>query len=191
MDMDFDARMKQAEERMKLLKEGIQIAADAVKMDQQNERDRKLDQLNDTLDAFDAKLDEYDQRILEKMDKEIDDLAVYAAVMEAQANEDAKAIKGDIEAARENLRLADEYSTGKLNSSRLRAQMNLSEARARKIRRLEEMDKEAWSLYICDLFDYAENCQDMAEAYAYESKLALTQARDEIKLFEEKYGPLR
>ena len=185
--MNYQERLEKYEERKKLLKEGIAIAADAVKKDRQAadyRMETKLDDFNERLDAYDAKA-------ISKMNKDLEEYNRKCDAMDAKIDDDLKTIEGDFVAAEENLRIAKEKHDSKLNTARLKAQMNIHAAKARRIERLENMDKAAWQNYINYLFDYAEDCQDIAEAYALEAELAIYEAMLEIAEYEKTYGTIQ
>ena len=175
--MDYKERVARAKERMTELKEGIEIAENAVKSD----RDRKMQEVDNKLYDLNVRLNQYDQKVIAEMNREIEEYNKACDALEAD-------VKGDIAAAEENLRIVKEKQDSKLNSARLKAQMNVHAIKARRIERLENMDKAAWNSYIAYLLDYAEDCQTIAEAYALEAELAIYEAVAEIEEYEKAYG---
>ena len=109
-------------------------------------------------------------------------------ILEIQMKEDAPEAMGDLEAVKENVRLAKDYSEGKRNASLLKAQMTLNEIKAARAERLAEMDKTDRAGYIASLLDYADDCDEIAESYLLEAQLALTEAVDEMNAYEKEYG---
>ena len=175
-------------EQLKELKEGIAIARGKVKED----ADKQKAEVFKSVDEAAAKVNDFNTKAIDRVESDLhafsNDVEVCNMVAKIQLEEDAKEAKGDLEAAKENVRIAKEYKEGKRNTALLKAQMTVNEIKARKAERLTEMDKEDRAFYIANLLDYAEDCQYMAEAFMLEAELALAEAIDEINAYEKEYG---
>ena len=178
------------QEQLKELKEGIEIARNKLNDDKATQQM----EFNKSVDEAAAMLKDYNTKAIDRLEGELEELSkqadVAAKMAEAQTNEVNADVMGDIEAAKENVRIAKEYSEGAWNTALLKAQMNINELKARKAQRLEEMDKADRAEYINNLLDYADDCQRMAEAFMLESELALAEAVAEIDSYEKEYGEI-
>ena len=106
----------------------------------------------------------------------------------AKVDDELATVEGDINAAAENRRIAKERSDSKLNATRLKVQMHQEEVKSRIAAKKTDLDKAAQEELIMDLLDYADDCQMIAYAYAMEAELAITDACEEIRDYEAKYG---
>lgn len=181
-------KQERLQEQLKELKEGIAIARGKVKED----ADKQKAEVYKSVDEAAAKVSDFNTKTIDRVESDLHELSrnadVCKMVAEIQIDEDTREAKGDLEAARENVRIAKEYKEGKRNSALLKARMSINEIKARRAERLTEMDKEDRALYVGYLLDYAEDCQNMAEAFMLEAELALSEAISEIDAYEKDYG---
>ena len=108
--------------------------------------------------------------------------------VEAGTQESYNTVQGEINAVKENMRLAGERSEEKRNAVLLRAQMSVENAKDKVAERKEALDKAGQEAWIMDLLDYADRCQEYACAWAMEAEYTMIQVADEIKDYNEKYG---
>lgn len=197
--MTYEERIASAQAKMEAFKEKMAAAAEKAKAAhamKKEEISAAIDEINANLDELDAALAEdyaeFDAAV-EKLDAAVaEDYAKYdaavAEVADAYAADRAATIEGNINAAKENLRLAKERRDSKIYALKLKAQMK-SEALKQKIAdRRAEKDKAAMEGYILDLLDYAEACQQVAFAAAIEADLTLLNAAEVAAEYIEKYG---
>ncbi len=170
------------------LKEGIEAARKKLKADKAKQKV----EFNKSVDEAAAMLKKFNAETMDRLENELEELSkqpdISAKMIEAQENENNAVVMGDIEAAKENVRIAKEYSDSKWNSALLQAQMNVNEIKARRAQRLEEMDKTDRAAYINYLLDYADDCETMAESFMLEAQLALAEAVNEIQDYQKEYG---
>lgn len=181
----FKAKMAEAAEKAKaahaMKKEEIAAAIDAINAD--------LDALEDSLAEdyakYDAAVNELDAAVAEDYAKF--DAAVGEKV-DAYIDDKAAGVEGSINAAKENLRLAEERADSKIYALKLKAQMR-AEALKQKIADIrDERDKAAMEMYIIDLLDYAESCQQVAFAAAIEADMTLLEAAEVAADYIERFG---
>ena len=177
--MTYEERMAKAQEKMDTLKAkmaNIGEKAKAARTSTKEDIAEVIDAINEDIDALDKAIaDDYDA-----FDNEID----------AMIDDQMDTIEGDVEAAKENARLSKEKRDSKINSLKLKAQMK-SEAKKEKIaKKREEKDKVAQEMYILDLLEYAESCEQVAFAAAIEADLALLEAAEAAQDYIDKYGEI-
>ena len=149
----------------------------------------KKEEIAAAIDAINADLDDLDEAIAyefsggikESIDDTLDEI-------DAAVDDSIKTVEGDVNAAKENARLAKERKESKANALKLEAQMKAEALKAKLAERRDSKDKAAMELYILDLLDYAECCQQLAFAAAIESDLALLEAAEVAADYVEKFG---
>lgn len=176
------------QEQMNELKEGIAAARGKMQADAEKQYEEFRKSLEEAAERAEAE----NKKAVARMEKELEELSKdpeIAAKMEAAVNDENNAeIMGDLEAAKENMRLAQEYNEGKWNTALLKAQMNVNAIKARRAEQFEAMDKADRSEYISYLLDYADDCEVMAESFLLEAELAVKEALREIDDYEKEYG---
>ncbi len=181
----FKAKMAASSEKAKaahaMKKEEISAAIDSINAD--------LDELDASLAEdyakYNAAVEEFDKAVAEDYAK-LD--AAMAERAEAKVADDVATIDGNINAAKENVRLAKERADSKIYAFKLKAQMKAEAIKDKLAAKRAERDKAAMELYIMDLLDYAESCQQVAFAAAIEADLTLLQAAEVATEYVEKYG---
>ena len=108
--------------------------------------------------------------------------------IELISDEISEAAEGDLNAAKENARLAKERKSSKLYALKLKAQMKSEEIKKKIAERRAEKDQAAMELYILQLLRYAECCQEQAFAAAVEANLVLLEAAEVAAEYIELYG---
>lgn len=156
-----------------------QVYCDVTSMQKEFEADAAA--LNEAIEQIDDKINAKIAEGAKKCDEEGEKLM-------AMVDDDVATVEGDINAAAENCRIAKERSDSKLNATRLKVQMHQEEVKRRIEAKKTELDKAAQEELIADLLDYADDCQMIAYAYAMEAELAITDACEEIRDYEAKYG---
>lgn len=186
--MDYKAKLAEAQAKMDELKIKIGSAADNAKAAYQMNKE----EIAANIAELDAKLDTLSSAIDAQIESDIEDAnAAVDLIDEAitqQLNDDIATAEGHINAARENIRLAKERSDSKLNSLKLRVQMNVNAAKAKITEKQEAHDKTKQEQRIVNLLDYADNCQQLAYAMALEAELTILEAAAEAADYAEKYG---
>ena len=176
------------QEQMNELKEGIAAARGKMQADAEKQYEEFRKSLEEAAERAEAE----NKKAVARMEKELEELSKdpeIAAKMEVAVNDENNAeIMGDLEAAKENMRLAQEYNEGKWNTALLKAQMNVNAIKARRAEQFEAMDKADRSEYISYLLDYADDCEVMAESFLLEAELAVKEALREIDDYEKEYG---
>lgn len=181
----FKAKMAAAAEKAKaaraMKKEAIAAAIAEI--------NANLDELDAALAEdyakFDAAVDELDAAIAEDYAKY--DAAV-AERMDVRMDDKIATAEGNINAAKENLRLAKERTDSKIYAFKLKAQMKAEAVKQKLADKRAEKDKAAMEMYIVDLLDYAECCQQVAFAAAIEADMTLLEAAEIAADYIEKYG---
>ena len=181
----FKAKMAAAAEKAKaaraMKKEAIAAAIAEI--------NANLDELDAALAEdyakFDAAVDELDAAIAEDYAKY--DAAV-AERMDVRMDDKIATAEGNINAAKENLRLAKERTDSKIYAFKLKAQMKAEAVKQKLADKRVEKDKAAMEMYIIDLLDYAECCQQVAFAAAIEADMTLLEAAEIAADYIEKYG---
>lgn len=181
----FKAKMAASSEKAKaahaMKKEEIAAAMDSI--------NAELDELDTALAEdyakYNAAVNEYDKAVTEEYAK-FDKAMIENA--EAVISDDVATIEGDINAAKENVRLAKERADSKIYAFKLKAQMKAEAIKDKLAAKRTERNKAAMELYIMDLLDYAESCQQVAFAAAIEADLTLLQAAEVATEYVEKYG---
>lgn len=108
------------------------------------------------------------------------------AAIGARISDDISVVKGDINAAAENTCLANECLHSKLNSTLLKAQMNVNAAKAKITENKVFSDESERKQRIIDLFNYADNCYYAALATVLEAEAAVLEATAEAADYTEK-----
>ena len=156
-----------------------QVYCDVTSMQKEFEADAAA--LNEAIEQIDDKINAKIAEGAKKYDEAGENLM-------AKVDDGLATVEGDVNAAAENRRLAKERSDSKLNATRLKVQMHQEEVKSRIEAKKTELDKAAQEELIADLLDYADDCQMIAYAYAMEAELAITDACEEIRDYEAKYG---
>ena len=156
-----------------------QVYCDVNSMQKEFEADAAA--LNEAIEQIDDKINAKIAEGAKKYDEAGENLM-------AKVDDGLATVEGDVNAAAENRRLAKERSDSKLNATRLKVQMHQEEVKSRIEAKKTELDKAAQEELIADLLDYADDCQMIAYAYAMEAELAITDACEEIRDYEAKYG---
>ena len=110
--------------------------------------------------------------------------------MEAKDTLDKKIkdAQGNLNAAKEQCRIAAEKRKSKISSELLKTQMNFKAAKENIQERKEAHDKEKLSKYIDDQLEYAEQAIMLALLAADEAKVAFLEATAAQAEYNEKYG---
>ena len=156
-----------------------QVYCDVNSMQKEFEADAAA--LNEAIEQIDDKINAKIAEGAKKYDEAGENLM-------AKVDDGLATVEGDVNAAAENRRLAKERSDSKLNATRLKVQMHQEEVKNRIAAKKTDLDKAAQEELIADLLDYADDCQMIAYAYAMEAELAITDACEEIRDYEAKYG---
>lgn len=172
--MTYEERIAAAQAKMQAFKEKMANAAEKAKAAHAMKKEEiaaAIAEINADLDAAIAEeFTEYDAVANEMIDSQIG------------------TIKGDVEAAKENIRLAKERKDSKIYALKLKAQMKAEALKEKIADKRAERDKAAMECYILDLIDYAEYCQQIAFASAIEADLTLLEAAEVAAEYIEKYG---
>ena len=212
--MDFNERLDKTHAKMDELKAKInqsvetskkarelkkeEIMADMSDMDKaiDNFADKVEATVNDSISESDKALDTFADKVESVVNKALDEsgkaINDFADAVENKVNSAldsaSDSIEGDVVAASENARLASERRESKLNSMRLKAQMNKEAAKDRITAKKEAKDKASQEKRIVELLDYADSCQQLTLAMALETEAAVLEAAAEIADYNEKYG---
>lgn len=201
--MTYQERIAAAQAKMEEFKAKMAATSEKAKA----ARAMKKEEITAAIDSINADLDELDAAIAQDIsdnaaaiDKGLDKLgqtaeADYKEFEEAVDRDLTKfedevesTVEGDINAAKENYRLAKERKDSKVNAYKLQAQMKADALKAKLADRRVEKDKASMENYILDLLDYAECCQQVAFAAAIEADMALLEAAEVAADYVEKYG---
>ncbi len=197
--MTYEERIAAAQAKMDKFKSRMATAAERAKA----ARALKKEEIAEAIDAINADLDELDAALAEdyaKYNAAVEDLdaavaedyakfdAAVADAVDAYNKDKIAATKGNIAAAEENFRLANERKDSKIYAFKLKAQMRAEAVKQRIADRRAEKDKAAMERYIMDLLDYAECCQQVAFAAAVEADMTLLVAADAAADYIEKFG---
>ena len=175
--MSYEERIAAAQAKMEAFKEKMAATAEKVKA----AHAMKKEEIAAAIDQINADLDELDAALAEEY-------AEYDAAVNAEIDDEIATIEGDINAAEENIRLAKERKDSKIYAFKLKAQMRAEALKQKVANKRAEKDKESMELYILDLLDYAEACQQVAFAAAIEADMTLLQAAEVAAEYNEKYG---
>lgn len=99
-----------------------------------------------------------------------------------------KETRGNVESAKENVRLVHQRGKSKLSSELLKMQMHMEETKKKIEEKKETKNQEKLDKYIDERIEYAEDCVATAILAAKEAKLAFLEAVDAEMEYEEKYG---
>ena len=190
--MDFNERLEKSHARMDELKAKISASGDKAKKARELKKEEIKADLAEVDKAIEKFADDVEASVNKGLDasgKAINDFAddveknVNAAVKNAEDT-----VEGGINATTENVRMADERREQKINSARLKAQMNKEAKQAKITAKKEAISKELQEQRIVELLDYAESCQELTLAMALETEAAVLEAAAEIADYNEKYG---
>ncbi len=145
-------------------------------------------QINSDLDSMDAEFDAFDEQVADDINDINAGLDMMDEAFDKQVDDDVATIEGDINAAKENVRLAKERTGDKIDAIKLKLQMNIDAAKAKISDSKKAVSKANQEQHISDLLEYADNCQQLAFAMALEAELTLLEADTEIADYNEKYG---
>lgn len=190
--MNFKEKLAMSKEKTEELKAKIAASAENAKKAHEAKKDEiksNIDELNAEIDEFEKEFDDELEAgaslVIEEAGKALNKLG---NELNKQAELDANAVEGGITAAKENARIARERAQSKLNTARLKAQMRVNAAKEKIAQIKTEKEKSKQEQRIAGLFDYAEDCRQLALAMALEAELTVLEAVAEIADYEEKYG---
>ena len=149
---------------------------------------KKMNELNSKMQEFNSKFKDT-----------ADTVAIVGMESKDVIDKKLSEAKGDLEASKENYRLACERGKSKLASELIRAQMNFNEAqkaiKAKKdqvqkdlAEKKYELDKDKMEQAIKDNLEYADACAALAVMATEEATIAYLEAMQEQVEFEEKFG---
>lgn len=197
--MTYKERIASAQAKMETFKAKMAAAAEKAKA----ARAMKKEAIAAAIAEINANLDELDAALAEdyaKFDAAVDELdaaiaedyakydAAVAERMDVRMDDKIATAEGNINAAKENLRLAKERTDSKIYAFKLKAQMKAEAVKQKLADKRAEKDKAAMEMYIIDLLDYAECCQQVAFAAAIEADMTLLEAAEIAADYIEKYG---
>lgn len=190
--MTYEERIAAAQAKMESFKAKMASAAEKAKA----ARAMKKEEIAAAIAEINADLDELDAALAEdyaQFDAAVaEDYAKYDAAVAERVNahfdDKAATVEGNINAAKENFRLAKEHSDSKIYAFKLKAQMKAEALKQNLADKRAEKDKAAMEQYIIDLLDYAECCQQVAFAAAIEADMTLLEAAEAAADYIEKYG---
>lgn len=197
--MTYEERIAAAQAKMEAFKAKMAASAEKAKA----ARAMKKEEIAAAIDSINADLDELDAALAEdyaKFNEAVDELdasvakdyaefdAAVAEKAEAYVDDKVATADGNIAAAKENLRLAKERTDSKIYAFKLKAQMKAEAVKQKLADKRAEKDKASMELYILDLLDYAECCQQVAFAAAIEADMTLLEAAEVAAEYVEKYG---
>ena len=186
--MTYQERLEAAQSKMDTLKAKMADIAEKAKAAHAMRKEdisAAINAINDDIDVLDAVIADDLAEFDEAVNVDLDELD---AAVSTQVDDDIATVKGDIAAAKENARLAKERRTSKINAFKLKAQMKAENVKAKIDGVRTARDKAAQEMYILDLIDYAESCEQVAFAAAIEADLALLEAYELAADYVEKYG---
>lgn len=102
----------------------------------------------------------------------------FADDVEADVNDSIATAQGNVNAAKENARLNKEERDIKLNTIRIKTQMNMEEKKKRITEKKEAMDKASQEKRINELLDYAEKIREIQAVPAFHGIYAPRDAED-------------
>ncbi len=140
-------------------------------------------------DKVEAKVDAYLDAREAKADERYAQMTGAVAEVKEQVHEDVKTVEGDIEALKENIRLASERGHGQMYAVLLKAQMLIEEAKCKLRQRRASMDAALLEGYIEDRLDYADACVDWSMLCAEEALLAVLEAAHAQEELDELRAP--
>lgn len=115
----------------------------------------------------------------EKLKDSAETVQIAGMLAKDEIDKKAQDIKGDLVAAREQLRQMSERNESKTNSKLLELQMNVEAAAEAYEEKRKEKEKLAHDEYVNQLIDYAEYCQALADVLTKEAQAALLEAEKE------------
>jgi len=176
--MTYEERIATAQAKMQNFKEKMAATAEKTKA----ARALKKEEISAAIAEINADLDELNEAIADELNG-----GIVESINETIEDIDAE-VEGQLNAADENSRLAEERRESKAYAMKLKAQMKAEALKEKLAQKREAEDKEAMEEYILDLLDYAECCQQIAFAAAVEADLALLEAANAAAEYNEKYG---
>ncbi|MCR4675881.1 MAG: hypothetical protein K5634_01465 [Sphaerochaetaceae bacterium] len=186
--MGLKERLSDSQKKMDEMKAKINAASEKAK-EARNMKKEELEEsikyVNGEIDAFNELVDEAFDMKLAETEKKLSDID---SNLDFLVKDTAKTVKGNVEAGKENARLAGESLSRSLNTLKLKASMNVNAAKAKLQEKKTEKDMAKAEDHISDLLDYADRCQEMAVAMALESELTFLEAAAEMADYLEKYG---
>lgn len=142
------------------------------------------EEMKEKMDLLNAKMKD----LGEKTKDVIDTAQIKGLYAKDKLDEVASEAKGNINVAKENLRLFSQRAKSKASSELLKAQMNIDVAKEELEAKKEAHDKAELEEYINDLAEYASVCVDLSMLAAEEAKLAIIKAVEKQNEYDEKYG---
>ena len=190
--MTYEEKIAAAQAKMDAFKAKMAKIGEKAK----NARQMKREEISATIDSISADLDELDKALaedeakFEKASAEYETAIAedYAKFDKAIADKKRARINGNINAAKENLRIAKERKDSKIYALKLKAQMRADVLKEKIADAKAEKDKAAMESYIVDLLEYADACQNVAFAAAIEADLTILEAAEVRADYIEKYG---
>ena len=191
-------------DEMKAKLDAVVEARKQARRETRAEMAAELKELDAAFDAFDAAVGTKIKANLDVAETKAEEakaaLALDKATAEAVANEVTRIdeiqkgtaaqvarAKGDVAMAEENARLAHEYRDSRRNAMKLRAQMNVNNAKEKIAAKKEAKDKAEQEEWILDLFDYAIGCYEMSYSWALEAEYTLMEAAYELDYYNETF----
>ena len=128
---------------------------------------------------------------MKELNEKIKDSAETVAIVGLEAkdklDEKIEDTKSNVEALKENYRIAFDRSKSKISSELLKARLNMDVAKEKIQDRKEARDKEKLSNYIDNELEYAGDCIALSLLAAEEAKLAFLEAVEAQREYDEKY----
>ena len=128
---------------------------------------------------FDELIEAAKKGMSDKLRDHIETLQIAGMLAQDKIEKRAADIKGDIVAAREQLRQMSEEREAKVNSRLLELQMNIEALAEAYEEQRKEKEKMVHDDYVKHLIDYATYCQSLADVLTKESQAALLEAEKE------------
>ncbi len=190
--MDYNERLAKSQAKMDELKAKIEASSQR----QKQARQLKKEEIKESMSEFDKALVEFtdivDAKVNGFVDESVnniqDSFDELPNTIEAFADDVDNSVQGDINAGKENARIAKERREGKINSLKLQKQMNMEARKAKITAKKDAIDKANMEARIEDLLDYADSCQVMALSWALEMETALLAASEQAAEYAEKFG---
>lgn len=136
------------------------------------------------LEALNRKLDE----LGEKAKDASETAQIQGMIAKDELEEKIRDAKGNLEAAKENHRIASEKAKGILSGELLRLQMNAEALQSSLQEKKDAYDQKKLEKYIEDQLDYAQEAEAMAELLLANAALAVLEAVSASEEYAEKYG---
>lgn len=139
---------------------------------------------NERLEAINKKMED----LKDKVKDSAETVAIIGLEAKDIVDDKIKDSKGNIEALKENYRLASERSKSKISSELIKAQMTMDVAKEKIQEYKDAVDQAKLAAYIDEEIEYADSCIALSLLAAEEAKLAYLEAVEAQKEYEEKYG---